>query len=152
MIWLGGRGVAHEGGELLRPEAELVIEGDVLGAVGKGEECSSRKSGFVEDLHSSGEEFLRDTPVPVGGQNREWPEEGEASPDGEDVDADEATVLAGCQGFHVPSVVAAGDEIAVGHKRSFRNAEEGCEGETEDAIGFGELGLFKGTDFDLSYF
>lgn len=143
------RSARHDGGEIAGPVAVFLVEADVLGAVWEGEQARAAHAPLVEDGHGGVEQALRDSAVPVLGQDGKRSEEGERSPAGGYVRADEAAVVVRGDDPGIGRAPARSHEVAVAHEfGGIGHAEEGSEGDAYDAVGLGEIALFEGADFD----
>ena len=140
----------HDGGEEPGPEAVLLVQADVLGALGEGEQAGVAGLPRREDVHGRVEQPLGDATVPVGGRHGERTEEADTAPVGREVGPDQLTVdLGGHRGGRVGRPAGA-DELGVAEEvLGIGSAEEGAERQPEDPVGPVEVGLDERADDHL---
>jgi len=110
------RGAGQNRGEVLRPVAELLVQGHVFGTVGEGEQAAAPDAPTVEDFQGGLQQALGHAAVPVFRQHGERAKKGERPPAGGHVRADEPAALARGDHLDVCGAPARCQEVAVAHE------------------------------------
>jgi len=88
-----GRSVRHDGREITRPVAELVVQRNMLGALPEGEEPGVAHTPSLKDRHRGLEQPLGYPAVPIFRQHGQGAKEPERSPPRDDVRSNQAASL-----------------------------------------------------------
>src|SRR5262249_53827713 len=94
----GGDFLGHDARQMLRPEAELLVQGDVLRALREREEPALADAPFVEYGHGGLEQALANAGVPAIWANAERAENPETAPARGNARADQLAVAEGAEG------------------------------------------------------
>jgi hypothetical protein len=132
-------------------EAEALVEGQMLGALGKGEQAGVAHTPLGEDRHRLVQEGPGDPFVPNGRVDRDRAEKAHAAPAGDEIRPHEPAVHLGGQGTGGIGGPPGADVVGVAHEGArVGEAEEGPEGETHDAVGLAEIGLLERPHPDIN--
>ncbi len=132
----------HDGDQASGPVAEPLIETEVLGAAGEGEEAQVRTSPGVEAFHRGLEQALGHAPIPQIRADGERTEQPDAAPVDEAVRADKLPRQLRGQHRAWIGPPARADDVGLppeGHR--IGQPDEGAEGDPEDAIRYTQLTL-----------
>ena len=136
------RPLAHHRRQEAGPEAEALVQADVLGAVRKGVQPGMPGTPLLEKSHRGLEQPLGDTLLPEIGANRQRPEEPHAAPVGGEVGADEYAVQLGGQRGARIRPPARPNEVGVARKaHRIRHPDESPEGEPKNPIRLRQVAL-----------
>ena len=140
----------HDGGQEPRVEPELLIQGDVLGALREGEQAVVRGPPGVELIDGCGKQRLGDAALVQIRTNRDRSEKADAAPSGDEVGTDQVAVdgRAKCADMRRPP--AAVNVVAICPEGfRVRDAQKRAECHPEDTFRCRQIALGEGGDHRL---
>ena len=136
----GRRG--HDRGEKPRVEAELLIQGNMLGTVREREQPDMRRGPGIELLHCPGQQQLPDAALLKIGTHRQRAKEADAPPIGRKVRPHQSIVDHCAECGDVSGTFATVHVVPIGPEcLRLRNAEERAKGKAENSLGLRQVFL-----------
>lgn len=132
----------HDGHQVAGPEAEFLVERDVLDALREGVETEMTTAPATEDIHGRSDKVLRHAAIPIFRVDGEGSEKAETSPVAREVRAEESAVLFGGKNRRRIGLPPRARVLRIAHKtQRIGQAEKRAERQADHAVGGRQIAL-----------